>query len=77
MLFVKIGTGNKYIHKIDSVDYLRKSDYKDEYWPFIHDEVAYYHDGSGYHAAGADDVVEADEADVVKCFGRLYKRREE
>lgn len=77
MLFIKIGTGNKYLHKIDSVNCcLHKSDCEDEYWHFIHDEVAYYHDGSGYHTACVNDIVEVDESEVVKVFTHCYKWKE-
>lgn len=69
MLFIKIGTGNKYLHKVNSVEYLHKTEFTGDYWPFIHDDVAYYCDGSGYHTVEADRVVEADEAEVVKVFG--------
>lgn len=77
MLFKKVAGGNKYIRKIDSVEYLRKSDFKGEYWPYIHDEVAYYRDDNGYFTAGADEIVEADETEVVRVLGkRLYKWKE-
>ena len=77
MLFKKIAGGNKYLRKIDSVEYLRKSDFKDEYWPFLHDEVAYYLDENGYSTAGADEIVEADETEVVRVLGkRLYRWKE-
>lgn len=76
MLFKKYGTG-KYLHRIDSVEYLHKSDYKNEYWPFIHDEVAYYYTTeSGYNTASPSDIVEVDESELVHCFGRLYKWKE-
>ena len=77
MLFVKIGTGKLYLHKIDSVEYLHKSDFKGEYWPFLSDDVAYYHDDKGYYGTDIDRIVEADEAEVVRVFGKsLYKWKE-
>jgi hypothetical protein len=77
MLFKKIAGGNKYLRKIDNVEYLRKSDFEGEYWPYIHDEVAYYLDENGYFTAGADEIVEANETEVVRVFGNnLYKWKE-
>lgn len=77
MLFMKIGTGDKYLHRIDSVEYLHKSDFEGEYWPFINDDVAYYCDGNGYHSAGIDRIIEVDESEVVRVFGnRCYKWKE-
>lgn len=78
MLFKKIAIGNIYLHKIDSVEYLRKSDFKGEYWPFIHDEVAYCHDRNGYFTVSTDEIIEVDESEVVRVFGNsLYKWKEE
>lgn len=76
MLFKKTAGGNKYLHKINSVEYLRKSDFEGEYWPYLHDEVAYCHDRNGYFTACADEIVEADETEVVKVFGNCYKWKE-
>lgn len=74
MLFEKIGTGNKYLRRIDSVEYLRKSDFNGEYWPYLRDEVAYvYENERGYHTNSADRIVEVDETEVVNVVGRLYK----
>lgn len=74
MLFEKIGTGSKYLRKIDSVECLRKSDFDGEYWPYLHDEVAYvYENERGYHTNSVDRIVEVDETEVVNVVGRLYK----
>lgn len=76
MLFRKVGSGNKYLCKIDSVQYLRKSDFKGDYWPYLHDEVAYYYDRGGYFTTDKDSIIEVDEAEVVRVFGNsLYKWR--
>ena len=69
VLVVKIGTGNKYLHKVNSVEYLHKSEFRGDYWPYIHDDVAYYCDGSGYHTVEAGRIVKAEESEVVKVFG--------
>ena len=74
MLFQKIGS--KYLHKIDSVEYLRKSDFEGKYWPYIHDEVAYAHDKNGYFTTDADRIVEVDESEVVPVFTNCYKWKE-
>lgn len=77
MLFKKVAVGIKYLHKIDSVEYLRKSDFEGEYWPYLHDEVAYCHDRNGYFTAGADEIIEADETEVMRVFGdSFYKWKE-
>lgn len=77
MLFVKVGNGKLYLRKIDSVEYLHKSDFDGEYWPFLSDDVAYYHDEKGYNTTDISRIVEADETEVVRVLGKsLYKWKE-
>ena len=68
MLFKKVGCGSKYLYKIDDVQYLHKLDFKGDYWPYLHDVVAFYHERDGYFTASPDEIVEADENEVVKMF---------
>jgi hypothetical protein len=78
LLFEKIGIGGKYLKKIDSFECLRKSDFEGEYWPYLHDEVAYVHDKNGYYVTTVDKIVEVDETEVEPAFGNYcYKRRGE
>ena len=67
MLFKKVGSG-KYLRKIDSVEYLYKSDFKGEYWPYLYDKVAFYQERGGCFTGSPDEIVEADENEVVKMF---------
>lgn len=76
MLFEKMGIGNKYLKKIDGVEYLHKSDFKGEYWPYLHDDVAYVHDKNGYYTTTMDRIVEIDETEVEPVFGNYcYKKK--
>lgn len=57
--------GEKYLHKIDCVKYCNDTFYG---------KKAYVHsDGTGFYVTEPERIVEVDEADVVKCFGKLYK----
>ena len=77
MLFKKVGSG-KYLKRIEAVEWLEKEDMLVLIDGNI---VAQYRDKDGWWLASPDEIVEADENEVVKMFPLAdnsvwYKRKE-
>lgn len=66
MLMRKVGSGKKYLYKIDSVEYVDNGNG----W-----KSAYVLDDKGYFFTSPDRVVEVEETEVEKMFPTLIESR--